>query len=366
VPGGGTLEQADGTAWMAFYSQNMLEIALALAERDPAYEEFILKFIRHFFQIAIATDPLGEHPDELWDEQDAFFYDVLRMPDGSGQRMRVRSVVGLLPLCATSVIPAAILDRFPAVVDQIRRSLGRYGDLLDGIADSRVPGVGGRRLLALVNEDKLRRILAEMLDEDEGFLGPHGIRSLSRWHLEHPYTLDLGGESYTVDYTPAESTSGMFGGNSNWRGPVWFPINVLLVRALLQFYLYYGDDFVVECPTGSGQTMTLFEVAREISDRLVSTFTLDDQGRRPVFGSAEKFQSDPAWRDDLLFYEYFHADNGAGLGAAHQTGWTGLVARLAQLFASTDAATLLAGPVHPFSVPYRHTEAARALGDRSS
>jgi hypothetical protein len=347
VPSGGTLEQSDGTAWMAFFSQNMLEIAIALAEHDPAYEGFIVKFVHHWFQIAMAMDPLGDHPDEMWDQEDGFFYDVLRLPDGTGRRIEVRSLVGLLPLCATSVLPARTLERFPGVTAEI----GRYLELT-GIADPREPGVDGRRLLALVNEDKLRRILAAMLDEDR-FLGPHGIRSVSKWHEEHPYTFDLDGQRYTVCYEPGESTTGMFGGNSNWRGPVWFPINVLLVRSLLQFYLYYGDEFRIECPTGSGHEMTLFEVAKELSDRLVSTFTKDADGRRPVFGGTEKFQSDPTWGDDISFHEYFHGDTGAGLGASHQTGWTGVVARLAQLFASTDADTLLHGSNRPLTVPYR-------------
>jgi hypothetical protein len=361
IPSGGTLEQSDGTAWMAFFSQNMLEISMALAQHDPAYESFILKFVHHWFQIAMAMDPLGEHPDEMWDEEDGFFYDVLRLPDGSGRRIEVRSLVGLLPLCATSVLPAEILERFPAVRVQVQHYLDRNGDLLSGIADPRRPGVDGRHLLALVDETKLRRILGKMLDEDR-FLGAHGIRSVSKWHEENPYTLELDGQTFTVSYEPAESETGMFGGNSNWRGPVWFPINLLLVRSLLQFYLYYGDDFRVECPTGSGVEMTLYEVAEELSNRLVSTFTRGADGRRPVYGDSAKFQDDPHWRDEILFYEYFHGDNGAGIGASHQTGWSGVVARLAQLFASTDAETLLHGPTRPFTVPYRRLMDA-PLGD---
>jgi hypothetical protein len=352
LPGGGSLEQSDGTAWMAFYSQSMLELSITLALRDPAYEGFVAKFLQHFFQIAAAMDPLGDHPDEMWDEEHGFFYDVLRMPDGSGRRIQINSLVGLLPLCATAVAPEELLTRFPGVTDQIRSYVKRNEDLLGNIADPRVPGVKGRRLLALVDERKLRRILGHMLDE-ERFLGPHGIRSVSRHHLDHPYTIDLAGQSYSVAYEPAESRSGMFGGNSNWRGPVWFPINVLLVRALLQFYLYYGDEFRIECPTGSGREMTLYEVAEELTQRLVSTFTRDSSGHRPVFGGTERFQEDPLWGENVLFYEYFHGDNGAGLGASHQTGWTGVVARLAQLFASTDAEQMLNGPVRPFAVPYR-------------
>ena len=242
LPGGGTLEQSDGTAWMAFFSQSMLELALALAEHDPAYEAFVVKFVQHWFQIASAMDPLGDNADEMWDEEDGFFYDVLRMPDGTGRRIKVRSLVGLLPLCATAVLPEHVLERFPRVTEQLRDYYARNADLLGGTADPTVPGVDGRHLLALVDERKLRRILERMLDED-WFLGPHGIRSVSKWHEDQPYTIEVEGQPYTVAYEPAESRNGMFGGNSNWRGPVWFPINLLLIRALLQFYRYYGDDF---------------------------------------------------------------------------------------------------------------------------
>ena len=284
LPTGGSLEQADGTAWMALYSQNMLELALALAERDPTYEDFIVKFLMRFFWIAAAMDPVGDHPDEMWDEEDGFFYDVLRLPDGSGQRLEVRSLVGLLPLCATTVFEPDVLGKFPSLRPAVEDHLRRNGDLIARIADPLKPGKHGRHILSLVNEDKLRRILTRMLDE-ERFLGPHGIRSLSKWHLEHPYEFDVDGIAYRVQYEPAESTSGMFGGNSNWRGPVWFPVNVLIVRALLQHYQYYGDDFTIECPTGSGNQMTLFEVAKEISDRLVSTFLTDESGRGPCTGA---------------------------------------------------------------------------------
>ena len=276
LPTGGRLEQADGTAWMAMFSQNMLELALALLPHDKSYEEFVLKFVERFFWIAAAVDPIGEHPDEMWDEEDGFFYDVLRLPDGTGTRLKVRSLVGLLPICATTVIEADLLERYPQITEQRSTFLERNQDLLGNIADPVVPGVRGRRILSLVNEDKLRRILARMLDE-ERFLGPHGIRSISRWHLDHPYTFDVHGAQYGVQYEPAESTTGMFGGNSNWRGPVWFPINLLLIRALLQHYRYYGNDLKVECPTGSGKMMTLFEVAQELSRRLAGTFL---QGRR--------------------------------------------------------------------------------------
>ncbi len=330
LPTGGSLEQADGTAWMAMFSQNMLELALQVADKDPAYEDFVLKFVEHFFWIAAAVDPMGDHPDELWDEEDGFFYDVLRRPDGTGERLKVRSLVGILPICAVTVVEPSVLTRYPRLMGRIREYLERNRDLLTTIADPQVPGDGGRRILALVNEDKLRRVSTRVLDE-ERFYGPHGIRSLSRWHLDHPYRLEIEGAVYEVQYEPAESTTGMFGGNSNWRGPVWMPINVLVIRALLQHYRYYGDTFKIECPTGSGVHMTLFEVAMDLTGRLASTFLRGPDGKRPVYGGTSLFQDDPHWRDLILFYEYFHGDNGAGLGASHQTGWTGVVARLIQV-----------------------------------
>jgi hypothetical protein len=276
----------------------------------------------------------------MWDDEDGFFYDVLRRPDGTGQRLKVRSLVGLLPLCATTVLTADVLARHEDLLPQLRRYLDRNRDLLANIADPTVPGYKGRRLLSLVNEDKLRRILTRMLDE-ERFLGPTGIRSLSRAHLSDPYQFDVDGQVFRVEYEPAESTTGMFGGNSNWRGPVWFPVNVLIVRALLQHYRYYGNDFTIECPTGSGRRMNLYQVAEEIGRRLTAMFVRGEDGRRPVYGGSEIFQTDPHWRDLVLFYEYFHGDNGAGLGASHQTGWTGLVARIMHLFATTTQEQLL-------------------------
>ena len=361
LPTGGRLEQADGTAWMAMFSQNMLELALALLDHDASYQEFVLKFVERFFWIAAAVDPVGEHPDEMWDEEDGFFYDVLRLPDGTGTRIKVRSLVGLLPICATTVVEAELIERYPQIAEQVRRFLERNQDLLANIADPLVPGVNGRRILSLVNEPKLRRILARMLDE-ERFLGPHGIRSISRWHLDHPYVFDVHGKEYRVQYEPAESTTGMFGGNSNWRGPVWFPINMLLIRALITHYRYYGDDMKVECPTGSGNMMTLFEVALELARRLAGTFLRDGDGRRPVYGGTRLFQEDPHWRDLILFYEYFHGDNGAGLGASHQTGWTGLVARLIQSLAQFDAAAVLEDRHWPMARPYRRLAAGPIPG----
>jgi hypothetical protein len=331
LPTGGYLEQADGTAWMAFYSQNMLSIALEIARHDPSYEEMVLKFVQHFLWIGGSMDRVGDNQDELWDEEDGFFYDVLVMPDGSAQRIKVRSMVGLLPLTATVVIDPEVLTQMPEIIERIRIFVAKRPELVANIHPIGQPGVNGRRLLSVLNEDKLRRVLARMLDEQR-FLSPYGIRSLSRWHLDHPYTFDVHGEKYTVQYLPAESNTGLFGGNSNWRGPIWFPVNSLLIRALLNYYSYYGDDFKIECPTGSGQMMTLFEVAREIGVRLGRIFERDEQGKRPVFGGADKFQNDPHWREHILFYEYFHGDNGAGLGASHQTGWTGLVAVAYKLF----------------------------------
>jgi hypothetical protein len=342
LPGGGSLEQADGTAWMAMFSQNMLELALELATVDPTYEDLALKFVQHFFQIAGAMDRVGVSDDEMWDEDDGFFYDVLKLPDGTATRIKVRSMVGLIPLCAVTVLSEEVLERFPSLTQRAVGYLQRNQDLLANVADPTIPGVNGRRLLAVVNEEKMRRILTRMLDEDR-FLGPHGVRSISRSHLDQPYVLHLDGQDFEVKYLPAESDTAMFGGNSNWRGPVWFPINLLIVRSLLQYYLYYGDAFTIECPTGSGVQMTLYQVAQELADRLISTFTADEAGRRPVYGMTEKFQTDPHWRDLLLFYEYFHGDNGAGIGASHQTGWTGTVARLIQLFGSTTASETLNG-----------------------
>jgi hypothetical protein len=359
LPTGGRLEQADGTAWMAMFSQNMLEMALALLEKDGNYEQYVLKFVERFFWIAAATDPIGDNPDEMWDADDGFFYDVLRLPDGTGSRIKVRSLVGLLPICAATVIEADVIERHPEIAAQVASFLRRNQDLLSNIADPLVPGVNGRRLLSLVNEEKLRRILARMLDEDR-FLGPHGIRSVSRWHRDHPYAFDVEGTEHRVQYEPAESTSGMFGGNSNWRGPVWFPVNLLLIRALLQHYRYYGDDLKVECPTGSGTMMTLFEVSQELSRRLAATFLRDGDGRRPVYGQTRLFQEDPHWRDLILFHEYFHGDNGAGLGASHQTGWTGLVARLIQSLGQFDAETVLQDRHWPMTRPYHRPAAPPA------
>jgi hypothetical protein len=330
LPTGGRLEQADGSAWMGFFSLNMLEIAMELAAHDPGYDEYVLKFLRHFLQISAAMDREGDRADELWDEEDGFFYDVLRLPDGSAKRLKVRSMVGLLPLAVTATLPQRLLAEHPEVAAAARDQIERHREMLLRIADPLRPNHRGDHLLSAVNEDKLRAVLRRMLDE-ERFLSPHGLRALSRWHLDHPFEFDVHGERFVVAYEPAESTSGMFGGNSNWRGPVWLPVNTIVIRALFQLAAYYGPELTVEYPTGSGQTGTLGEVAADLADRVVSIFTRDAAGRRPVFGGSERFQTDPHWRDLLLFYEYFHGDNGAGLGASHQTGWTGLVAVYLQL-----------------------------------
>jgi hypothetical protein len=278
----------------------------------------------------------------MWDEEDGFFYDVLRTPDGHSQRLKVRSMVGLLPLCAATVFEGELMAKYPEVSEHFHRFVESRPEVVAGIHDPRKPGFAGRRLGAILDQTKLRRVLAKMLDENE-FLSPYGIRSLSRYHADHPYVFNTGGQEYRVSYLPAESDTGMFGGNSNWRGPIWMPVNALIIRALLQYHLYYGDAFTVECPTGSGRQMNLFQVAEEICRRLANIFLKDASGHRPVFGGVRKFQEDPHWRDHLQFYEYFHGDNGAGLGANHQTGWTGLIARIMHLAATFTPEIALAG-----------------------
>ena len=345
LPTGGALEQADGTAWMAFYCQNMLEMALTLAERDDAYEEIAFKYLENFVWISYAMDKVGDNRDDMWDEEDGFFYDVLRLPDGNAFRLKVRSMVGLLPLCAATVIDVDMVQSHPKLMELIALFRKRHPQVVEKVAPTTqgFKGFHDRRLLSPLSTDKLERILRYVLDERE-FFGPHGIRSLSRHHEAHPFVFQTGGQEYRVHYLPAESNNGMFGGNSNWRGPVWMPVNALLIRGLLNYYMFYGNEFTVECPTGSGRRMTLFEVAQELTRRLTSTFLRDGHGRRPVYGGSKKFQEDPHWRDLILFYEYFHGDNGAGLGASHQTGWTGVVALMLDLFGRLDAdAALMTG-----------------------
>ncbi|PZM15756.1 MGH1-like glycoside hydrolase domain-containing protein [Rhizobium tubonense] len=341
LPTGGYLEQADGTAWMALYCQNMMEIAAELAMRDGGGEEMMLKFTQHFLLIASAMTHAGEEVG-MWDEEDGFFYDVLRLPDGHAQRLKVRSIVGLLPLCAATVFEGNLYEKFPDVPEQVIRYLNARPELTAFIHDPRKTGYAGRRLASILDEEKLRQVLSKMLDENE-FLSRYGIRALSRYHEKHPYVFNVGDQEYRVSYLPSESDSGMFGGNSNWRGPIWMPMNGLMIRALLQYYMYYGNDFTVECPTGSGRHMNLYQVAEEITRRLSTIFLRGPDGKRPVFGGADKFQEDPHWRDCLQFYEYFHGDNGAGLGANHQTGWTGFIARGMHVFASGTAKQWLQG-----------------------
>jgi Glycosyl hydrolase family 63 C-terminal domain len=331
LPTGGRLEQSDGTSWMAMYALNMLTIALELALENPVYEDIATKFFEHFIYISAAMSRIGMDRDELWDEEDGFFYDVLELPNGQSERLKVRSMVGLIPLFAVATIEPELLNRLPAFKERLEWFVKNRPHLVQNLACMEKPGIGARRLLAIASQTKLRRILQKMLDETE-FLSPYGIRALSKLHDEHPYVFDVNGTQFGVDYEPAESSSGLFGGNSNWRGPVWFPVNFLLIESLQKFHHYLGNDFKVECPTGSGQMMTLWEVASELSQRLIQIFSKDSMAQRPVYGGSQLFQHDPHWQDLILFHEYFHGDNGAGIGASHQTGWTGLVAKLIQQF----------------------------------
>lgn len=330
LPTGGQLEQADGTAWMVFFSQQMLNIAIELAQNSTLYERFALKFFEHTIWIAAAMDRPGVHRDELWDEDDGFFYDVLRLPNGKSTRLKVRSMVGLLPMCSVVVFEDQTLKNVPIFRKNLMAFVDRHQDYCQNIHLPTLPGHNNRRMLSVCNESKLRKIFKRLFDEGE-FLSPYGIRSLSKYHEDHPYVFHHDNEEFRVDYVPAESNTGMFGGNSNWRGPIWFPVNFLIIRSLLNYYSYYGKDFKVEYPTGSGKECNLFEVAQDIIGRLINIFLPDENGNRPTYGGTEKFQNDPHWRDYHLFYEYFHGDNGAGLGASHQTGWTGIVAMLIYL-----------------------------------
>jgi hypothetical protein len=329
LPTGGFLEQSDGTAWMAMYTLNMLAIAMELASCDPAYEDVASKFFEHFVHIVEAMNHIGQDGHGLWDEEDGFYYDVLHLPDGSHRPMKIRSVVGYLTLFAVETLEPDVIDKLPGFKRRMEWFLNNNANLLDHIDEQRLPDGRVRLLLSVVNLQRLPRVLRYVFDENE-FLSPNGIRALSRYHLERPFHLPLDGHEHCVDYEPAESTIGLFGGNSNWRGPIWFPVNYLLIEALQKFHHFTGDSFQVEFPTASGRMMNLWDIAGELSRRLTRIFLCDEKGRRPVYGSTEKFQTDPHWRDLILFYEYFHGDNGAGLGASHQTGWTGLVCKLIQ------------------------------------
>jgi hypothetical protein len=327
LPTGGHLSQSDGTSWMGMFSLNMMTIALELARHNPVYEDIASKFFEHFLSIADAMNNLGGEGIPLWDDQDEFFYDVLHLPGGENVRLKVRSLVGLVPLLAVETVEPATLAELPGFRARLEWYLSYRPDLARLVSRWQEPGSGERRLLALVRGSRMKRLLRRMLDEAE-FLGDHGVRSVSRYHEQHPYVLHVGGSSFSVRYEPAESRTGLFGGNSNWRGPIWFPINYLLIESLQKFHHYYGDDFKVEFPTRSGRFLTLAEIADELEGRLTRLFLRDEQGRRPFHGRNERLQRDPHFRDHLLFHEYFHGDTGEGLGASHQTGWTGLVAKL--------------------------------------
>jgi hypothetical protein len=327
LPTGGNLEQSDGTAWMGMYCLNMLVIALELARENDAYEEIANKFFQHFLYVASAMNNRGGKGFALWDDDDEFFYDVLHTPSEQMHRLRVRSLVGLIPLLAVETIEPELLQIVPQFRTRLEWVLANRPELASLISRWHEPGVGERRLLALVRGSRMKRLLKRMLDPTE-FLSDFGVRSVSKYHHEHPFALDLDGAHYEIGYEPGESQTGLFGGNSNWRGPIWMPINYLLIETLQKFHHYYGDDFLVECPTGSGAMLNLQQISAELSRRLTRLFLRGPDGRRPVFGDNPLLQNDPRWRDNLLFYEYFHGDTGAGLGASHQTGWTALVANL--------------------------------------
>jgi hypothetical protein len=314
---------------MAMYTLNLLAIALELAKEDPCYEDVASKFWEHFIYIAHAMSHRGHNRMGLWSEEDGFFYDVLKLPDGAQFPMKIRSMVGLIPLFAVETLEPEVLDRLPDFKRRLEWFIDNRPDLTESLACMRSTGMGERRLLSIADEDQLRSILKYMLDERE-FLSPYGIRALSRFHQENPYALNINGTEHRVDYEPGESSTGVFGGNSNWRGPIWFPLNFLLVESLQKFHHYLGNDFKVEFPTGSGNMKTLWDVAGELSRRMTNIFLRDEKGHRPVFGNLDKFQTDPHWRDLLLFHEYFHGDSGSGVGASHQTGWTGVVTKLMQ------------------------------------
>jgi mannosylglycerate hydrolase MGH1-like protein/glycosyl hydrolase family 63 len=329
LPTGGHIEQSDATSWMAMYTLNLLAIALELAREEPEYEDVASKFWEHFIYIANAINHCGNSASGLWNETDGFFYDVLRFPEGGEFPMRVRSMVGLIPLFAVETLEPEVMDRLPGFKRRLEWFIEHRPDLLGNVGCMGGTGAGQRRLLSIASPEQLRRILRIMLDESE-FLSPHGIRALSQFHRQHPYIISANGTEHRVDYEPRESSTGLFGGNSNWRGPVWFPLNYLLIESLQKFHHYLGDDFKIEFPSGSGKMLTLWKVAAELSRRLTGIFLRNEDGRRPVFGKLEKFQTDPHWRDLVLFHEYFDGDSGAGLGASHQTGWTGLVTKMLQ------------------------------------
>ena len=328
LPGGGHLEQADGTAWMGMYCLNLLEIALELARENKSYQDVANKFLEHFLLICAAINQSGGGGG-LWDEKDGFFYDCLNLPGNKQVPMKVRSMVGLIPMFAVGTIEPYVYEKFPEFVKRVRWFSDNRPELTEGIASLHDKGAGERRLLSILSRERLVRVLERMLDESE-FLSPYGIRALSRVHKDHPFRIQLEGAVHEVAYEPGESQTYLFGGNSNWRGPVWLPVNYLIIESLQKYHHFYGDSLRVECPTGSGHWMNLWEVSCEISRRLCKIFERGENGRRAVYGNTERFQTDPRFKDLILFYEYFHADTGQGLGASHQTGWTALVAKLLQ------------------------------------
>ncbi len=360
LPTGGHIEQADGTGWMAMYCLNLLAIAMELASEDPTYEDVASKFWEHFLYIATAINHLGNDGAGMWNEEDGFFYDVLHLPDGGHTPMKVRSMVGLIPLFAVETLEPSVCDKLPGFKRRLEWFLEHRPDLTRNVACMYTRGEGERRLLSIVNQEQLRRVLKVMLEERE-FLSPYGIRAVSRIHRDQPYVLAANGMQYRVEYEPAESSTGLFGGNSNWRGPIWFPVDYLLIESLQKFHHYLGDDFKVECPTGSGRMMTLWEVAAELSRRMSRIFLKGDDGVRPVHGANPVYRDNPAWNDLVLFYEYFHGDTGAGVGASHQTGWTGLVAKLLQQ--SGEEEQTPAEEKRRIRVPLNEPQVEAVLGD---
>src|SRR5213594_2162286 len=329
LPTGGFINQADGTSWMAMYSLNLMRISLELARHNKVYEDIATKFFEHFLHIAEAMNNIGDEGIGLWDDKDEFYYDVLNLPDGRMQPLKVRSLVGLIPLFAVEVLESDLLDQLPDFTGRLEWFLKSRPDLAKLVSRWQEPGMKQRHLLSLLRGHRMKCLLRRMLDETE-FLSDFGVRAISRHHLEHPYEFHANGNTMSVSYQPAESNSGLFGGNSNWRGPIWMPVNYLLIESLQKFHHYYGDDFKVECPTGSGQFMTINEIADELSRRLAKLFLKGEDGQRPVLKYHPKLATDPHFKDYVLFHEYFHGDNGRGVGASHQTGWTGLVAKLLQ------------------------------------
>jgi hypothetical protein len=329
LPTGGYINQADGTSWMAMYSLNMMRIALELARHNDVYEDIATKFFEHFLHIAEAMTDFQGRGAGLWDEEDKFYYDMLRTDDGAAYRMRLRSMVGLIPLFAVEVLEPELLEELPGFHRRLKWFLNYRPDLAALVSRWEEPGAGRRHLLSLLRGHRMKRLLARVLDESE-FFSDYGVRALSKVHGANPYRFGCGGEQHTDTYLPGESDSYMFGGNSNWRGPIWMPVNFLLIESMQRFHYYYGDDFKIECPVGSGRYVTILEASEDISRRLMRIFMRDGDGRRAVFGDVEKFQTDPHFRDYVLFYEYFHGETGRGVGASHQTGWTGLIAKLMQ------------------------------------